>query len=166
MTKKGMDRMQSGTVCTAKRRNGEPCLNYAVQGAKVCRMHGGSAPQVRAAAQVRILMASDLAAKKLVDLMQSPTVDDRVKLSAAKDLLDRANLAGTQNVEIGVTKRDFSDVTADVVLDLDMGEDDDPNTVERSCHGGLLFPGRCGAGVTRNPLVSEGFRVDRWLPAG
>ena len=40
MTKKGMDRMQSGTVCTAKRRNGEPCLNYAVQGAKVCRMHG------------------------------------------------------------------------------------------------------------------------------
>lgn len=124
MTKKGMDRMESKTVCTAKRRNGEPCLNYAIRGAKVCRMHGGSAPQVRAAAQVRILMASDLAAKKLVDLMQSPTVDDRVKLSAAKDLLDRANLAGTQNVEIGVTKRDFSDVTADVVMDLDWDGDD------------------------------------------
>lgn len=129
MTKKGMDRMESGTVCTARRRNGEPCLNYAIRGAKVCRLHGGSAPQVRAAAQVRILMASDLAAKKLVDLMQSPTVDDRVKLSAAKDLLDRANLAGTQNVEIGVTKRDFSDVTADVVMDLDMDEEDDPNVV-------------------------------------
>lgn len=125
MTKKGLDRMESKTVCTAKRRNGEPCLNYAIRGAKVCRMHGGSAPQVRAAAQVRILMASDLAAAKLVDLMQSPTVDDRVKLAAAKDLLDRANLAGTQNVEIGVTKRDFSDVTADVVMDLfDVDEED------------------------------------------
>lgn len=125
MTKKGMDRMESRTVCTAKRRNGEQCLNYAIRGAKVCRMHGGSAPQVRAAAQVRILMASDLAAAKLVDLMQSPTVDDRVKLAAAKDLLDRANLAGTQNVEIGVTQRDFSDVSADVVMDLvDMGDDE------------------------------------------
>ncbi|GGR28884.1 HGGxSTG domain-containing protein [Agromyces mediolanus] len=104
MTKKGLDRMQTGTVCTARRRNGQPCMNYAIKGATVCRLHGGSAPQVRAAAQVRILMASDLAAKKLVELMSSPTVGDNVKLAAAKELLDRANVVGTQqvNLELGM----------------------------------------------------------------
>lgn len=120
-------RKNSGSVCTARRRDGTQCTNFAINGAKVCRMHGGSAPQVRAAAQVRILMASDTAVAKLVKLLSSK--DERVVLAAAKDLADRANLAGVQNVEIGITKRDFSDVTADVVMDLDMGEDDDPNVV-------------------------------------
>lgn len=120
-------RKHSGSVCTATRRDGTPCTNFAINGAKVCRMHGGSAPQVRAAAQVRILMASDTAVAKLVKLLSSK--DERVVLAAAKDLADRANLAGVQNVEIGITKRDFSDVTADVVMDLDWDEDDDPNIV-------------------------------------
>lgn len=126
MTKKGLDRMDSKTLCTASRRNGEQCLNYAIKGATVCRMHGGSAPQVRRAAQVRILMASDLAAKKLVELMTSNKVDDRVKLAAAKDLLDRANLAGTQNVEVGVTQRTFMDFVGDALVDVEE-DDDDPN---------------------------------------
>ncbi|MEV8265642.1 HGGxSTG domain-containing protein [Microbacterium sp. NPDC077057] len=117
--------MDSKTLCTASRRNGEPCLNYAIKGATVCRMHGGSAPQVRRAAQVRILMASDLAAKKMVELMSNPKVDDRVKLAAAKDLLDRANLAGTQNIEVGVTKRTFEDFVGDALVDA--AEDDDSN---------------------------------------
>lgn len=125
MTKKGLDRMESQTLCTARRRNGEKCLNYAVKGATVCRMHGGSAPQVRAAAQTRILMASDLAAKKLVELMSSAKVDDRVKLAAAKDLLDRANLAGTQNIEVGVTKRSFEDHASEIVFDA-IADDDQP----------------------------------------
>ena len=115
-------RKHSGSVCTAKRRDGTQCTNFAINGAKVCRMHGGSAPQVRAAAQVRILMASDTAVAKLVKLLSSK--DERVVLAAAKDLADRANLAGVQNVEIGITKRDFSDVTADVVMDLDWDGDD------------------------------------------
>ncbi|MDQ1128297.1 hypothetical protein [Microbacterium sp. SORGH_AS_0888] len=50
-------------------------------------------------------------------------------LAAAKDLADRANLAGVQNVEIGITKRDFSDVTADVVMDLDW-DGDDPESAD------------------------------------
>lgn len=39
--------------CTARKSNGEPCKNWAVKGATVCRNHGGSAPQVRAAAARR-----------------------------------------------------------------------------------------------------------------
>lgn len=111
MTKKGLDRMDSKTVCTARRRNGEQCLNYAIKGATVCRMHGGSAPQVRAAAQTRILMASDLAARKLIEMIESPKVADQVKLTAVRDLLDRANLSAKSTVEVTVEKgRSFDDV--------------------------------------------------------
>jgi hypothetical protein len=74
-------------------------------------------------------MNADAAAAELVRLMSSKKVDDRVKLAAAKDLLDRANLAGTQNIEVGVTKRDFSDVTADVVMDLSWDEEGDPLSI-------------------------------------
>ena len=40
--------------CTAKsKRSGQQCGNHALKGATVCRMHGGKAPQVQAAAKVR-----------------------------------------------------------------------------------------------------------------
>lgn len=121
---KGLEaRKASGNVCTARRTNGQPCSNFAITGANVCRTHGGAAPQVRAKAQVRILMASDLAASKLIEMMQSPKVADNIKLAAAKDLLDRANLAGTQNIEVGVTKRTFEDFVGEAIIDV--AEDDD-----------------------------------------
>jgi hypothetical protein len=40
--------------CRAKRTNGEPCRAYPIHGADVCRTHGGSAPQVKAAAKRRL----------------------------------------------------------------------------------------------------------------
>lgn len=40
--------------CSAKRRNGEGCGAWAVKGATVCRMHGGSSPQARQAAARRV----------------------------------------------------------------------------------------------------------------
>ena len=40
--------------CTARRQDGKPCGSYAVRGGTVCRRHGGSAPQVRAAANRRL----------------------------------------------------------------------------------------------------------------
>lgn len=128
---KGLEaRKASGNVCTARRTNGQPCSNFAITGANVCRTHGGAAPQVRAKAQVRILMASDLAASKLIELMSNPKVDDRVKLAAAKDLLDRANLAGTQNVQIGVAQpKTFEDWVGEAMVDVDP-EDDDPNVID------------------------------------
>lgn len=51
-----------------------------------------------------------------------------MKLAAAKDLLDRANLAGTQNVEVGVTQRTFMDFVGDALVDVEEDDDDDdPN---------------------------------------
>lgn len=41
--------------CTARKSSGDPCKNWAIKGAKVCKNHGGRAPQVKAKAGVRIL---------------------------------------------------------------------------------------------------------------
>ncbi len=75
-------------------------------------------------------MSADAAAAKLIEMIHSKKVDDRTKLLAVKDLLDRANLGGTQNIEVGVTKRTFEDIVADVAMDLDWDADDDANVID------------------------------------
>lgn len=39
--------------CRGHRRDGRPCTNWPLEGQRVCRMHGGSAPQSIAAAEQR-----------------------------------------------------------------------------------------------------------------
>lgn len=112
-------RKERGNVCTARRTNGEPCSNFAINGSHVCRIHGGAAPQVRARAQVRLLMSADLAAAKLIEMIRSPKVADNIKLAAVRDLLDRANLGATQHVELGVTQRNFDDVLDAILVEVD-----------------------------------------------
>jgi hypothetical protein len=60
--------------CVGRNQRGEPCGNYPIDGAVVCRVHGGSAPQVRRKAQERIAMAQDDAASMLVQFMGSDKV--------------------------------------------------------------------------------------------
>ncbi len=78
-------------TCTARRTDGKPCKASAIKGATVCRVHGGSAPQVRAAAQRRLLEAADPAAAELVRLALNAE-SARVRLAAVRDLLDRAGV--------------------------------------------------------------------------
>ena len=44
--------------------SGEPCKLWAMRGSTVCRKHGGSAPQVRAKAQERVMLAELVPAAK------------------------------------------------------------------------------------------------------
>ena len=46
-------------ICTAKRSNGQPCRAAAIRGGNICQAHGGSAPQVIAAAKRRLLTLVD-----------------------------------------------------------------------------------------------------------
>lgn len=88
-------------------------------GSNVCRMHGGAAPQVRRAAQIRILQASDKAAARLVEMMQDKTIPPAIQLAAARDLLDRAGLVGKQEIELDVRLQKFEQVALDILVDVD-----------------------------------------------
>ncbi len=74
--------------CAAHNRQGRPCGNRPVPGARVCRLHGGSAPQVIASARVRLLAAADPAAAALVELTRDP--DPGIRLRSSTAVLDRA----------------------------------------------------------------------------
>jgi len=91
--------------CHARTSAGNPCRKYAILGATVCATHGGSAPQVRAKAQQRLLEAADPAAAMLVHLALNGDTE-QVRLQAAKDILDRAGLSAKQLVEATVTHHD------------------------------------------------------------
>jgi hypothetical protein len=112
--------------CKSKsKRSGLQCRRYALVGADVCIMHGGSAPQVKAKAEERITLAERLAtapkrpywdvldeAAHLTDvLMQDAraaiasgnfTVTDLEKLVGA---IDRAVRVNTSNVHAGLAER-------------------------------------------------------------
>jgi hypothetical protein len=77
--------------CSATNRNGKSCGRNAIEGGSVCNMHGGSAPQVRRRAAIRMLAAADLAIGALIEDVRDKG-ERRVRQVAYKDLLDRIGL--------------------------------------------------------------------------
>ena len=79
-------------------------------------MHGGSAPQVIAAARLRILAAVDPALNTLIKLLK--TRSKPVVLGAAKDLLDRAGLRTPEEILARIEVNDPGrNVLPDSVID-------------------------------------------------
>lgn len=87
--------------CQAHSRDGtgKPCGKHALKGATVCASHGGSAPQVRAAAMQRLLAAADPVAAELVRLA-TKSEDEKVRLAACRDLLDRVAVSSPKQIEV------------------------------------------------------------------
>ena len=95
--------------CTAHKTNGEPCNAWAIKGAKVCRVHGGMAPQVQRKAAERIAEVRDLAVVKLLAKIEKGArdADARVLLAAVKDLSElvetmEGRVARREGVEVEV----------------------------------------------------------------
>ncbi|MCX6027655.1 MAG: hypothetical protein NTY23_15650 [Chloroflexi bacterium] len=63
----------------------------------MCRVHGGSAPQVKAKALERLKALQDPAITRLEQLIGS--VQEQVALGAIKDVLDRTGLKPTGKLE-------------------------------------------------------------------
>lgn len=93
--------------CTARRQDGQPCKAMAARGANVCRVHGGSAPQVRNAAKRRLEQAADVLVQRLLGFAIDGDVPDAVALAAIRDALDRAGLSAKTQVEVEVGVRPF-----------------------------------------------------------
>lgn len=67
--------------CVAHRKNGNRCRRAAINGATVCRTHGGATRHIRNAAKVRLQNAADLMARELLKMATDDHVSDAVKLS-------------------------------------------------------------------------------------
>lgn len=129
------NREHSGTLCTATRRDGKPCTNYARLASTVCRMHGGSAPQVVRAAQVRLLMAADRLMAQLLQIAEDKSEPTPVRLSAIRDALDRAGLGSKQEIAIEAKVETWETRIKGAVVDWGslaalLPDDYDPNVID------------------------------------
>lgn len=77
--------------CNAHRTDGEPCRAPAIRGGTVCRVHGGSAPQVKEAARRRLNELVDPALVRLERIVVE-SKDERVVLASVKEVLTRAGV--------------------------------------------------------------------------
>jgi hypothetical protein len=101
-----LQQLQRGGVplaaCNGHSRSGNPCKNPAIPGGTVCPWHGGRAPQVREAAQKRLLSLVPDAIEAMA--MLAGIVDGTFKLDphvqqrALADILDRAGLRPADQV--------------------------------------------------------------------
>ena len=79
-------------TCTAhSRQTGLQCGNRPIPGGTVCRFHGGGAPQVRRAAELRL---AELVAPAIATLAREMATADASadRIRAARDILDRAGV--------------------------------------------------------------------------
>ena len=75
--------------CTAKSKtSGKRCAQPAIPGGRVCRYHGGAAPQVKQAAMARLLALQHPAIDRLTKLIDQDAFPT-VAYAAARDVLDR-----------------------------------------------------------------------------
>lgn len=79
-------------------RTGKPCNRLAMVGGRVCWVHGGAAPQVRAAALRRIHALVDPALETLAEAMADGPTAEGVR--AARDILDRAGYKAPEKISI------------------------------------------------------------------
>lgn len=87
--------------CTAKaKQTGERCKRRPIPGGRVCFVHGGGSPAVKAAAQRRLLEAVDPLITELLKLALDDDTEPRVRLAAIRDALDRAGLGPTRQLEV------------------------------------------------------------------
>lgn len=84
VTKPDADYVESSR-CTATARTGLQCAKYAIPGGTVCHIHGGNAPQVRAAALSRLTEVRDMALDRLLEAMAPP--ESSMFAVEVKDLL-------------------------------------------------------------------------------
>lgn len=103
--------------CAAIKKSGEQCLNRAMRGTGLtvgstpqCRKHGGNLPNVAKhakaiteAARLQITDSVPDAVRIIQELMMDATSGPAVRLKAATELLDRANVKGQTEISVEVT---------------------------------------------------------------
>lgn len=119
--------------CTAIRKSGKRCSKFAIRGGFVCATHGGSAPQVKAKAQKRLLAMVEPSIIRLEALIHQdehlPTA-----LGAIKTVLERAGA----NPIGGITSGDSSNSRPIIQIGIKVGGIANPQVVVGMRPEGLL----------------------------
>lgn len=101
--------------CSARAKGtGKRCRRPSALGANVCRMHGGSAPQVKAKAARRLEQAADVLVQRLLQFALDGNVEDATALRAIRDALDRAGLGANKAVDLNVAAPAFEKLLGDI----------------------------------------------------
>lgn len=106
MTRDTRYNAQGALLCRAKRSDGNACNAPAMRGQLVCRTHGGSAPQAKRSARVRLAALVDPAVQTLAREMANQSNASRDKQAAANSVLDRAGYGRASKIE-GEDARDI-----------------------------------------------------------
>lgn len=119
--------------CTATARStGVRCGNPAIRGGTVCLKHGGAAPQVRAAARLRLATLVEPALGRLARILA--TGNDRDAIRAIENVLDRAGVprgGAPDDDEARVLLAEYLiDLRDRAALDGDTDDDDDADDPE------------------------------------
>lgn len=82
------------------KRTGQRCRRDAIAGGNVCIKHGGAAPQVKAAAKLRLAALVDPAIGVLAATMRERKKDTQAAVRAAIAVLDRTGHGPTLRTEL------------------------------------------------------------------
>lgn len=113
--------------CVAHKRNGDQCRQTAIRGGRVCKKHGGSAPQVIARARVRLQMQTMRMADELLGMALDTTLDYKrpdVRLAAIKEVLDRGGLGVHEQIDLNVDPKPFEDLLGKIAGIANMSRDE------------------------------------------
>ena len=115
----GKPNVPSVGQCTGTAKGtGERCLKEVVYGATVCRMHGGNAPHVLAAAAKRLVISTAPRAAEVLQELLEPTPkdaqpcplcsrdmprDEALRHRVATTVLDRSGIGPSAKIEIEAT---------------------------------------------------------------
>lgn len=109
--KADLQRLSPGVQCSARSvTTGQRCKRWAIRGGTVCPKHGGSAPQVVAAAKKRLQAMADAAAGRLGHFAFDDGVAENTALAATNSILDRAGLSPKQAVEVEIGLKPWEQV--------------------------------------------------------
>lgn len=87
------------TQCSAKSsRSQQRCRKRAISGGRVCRTHGGGAPQVKRKAALRLIELIDPAIATIARVMTDQNAKPSDRLRAAENVLDRAGVPRSTEV--------------------------------------------------------------------
>lgn len=132
-------------TCSATKRNGKPCGLPPIKGGTVCHKHGGSAPQVRAAANRRLIEMVIPAMKELHKIIDREDVADADKLRAIQMVLNRTGYSERQTIDIGLREETpFDRLSKGSAFTILRGEDMRKELEELSAEGRRELPAHHG----------------------